>query len=102
MRLVLTHSLDFFLCATFSLSLSLPLSMAENIPLVLDSVRGFVVALQTDTPRPEYVWTKDPETGALHVEISAKNPPSSVQVWHAKTSQDNNNTHARKGGGYDY
>ena len=32
-------------------------SMAENIPLVLDTIRGFVVNLQSNTSRPNYFWS---------------------------------------------
>ena len=56
----------------------------QNIPLVLDTVRGFVLALQTNTPRPDYVWTKGTD-GSIHLEINAANPPSSVTLWQAKT-----------------
>jgi hypothetical protein len=59
-------------------------SLIENVAGVLDSVRGFVMALQTATPRPEYVWTKLAD-GTIHLEIDAANPPSSVQLWQAKT-----------------
>lgn len=58
--------------------------MAENIPLVLDTIKGFVVNLQSNTTRPNYLWEKLPD-GTLHLEIDAANPPSNVSVWHANT-----------------
>jgi len=63
-------------------------SMAEDVPLVLNTVAGFVMAVQSERPRPEYVW-KILEDGTIHVEINANNPPSSVTLWSALTIDGN-------------
>ena len=59
-------------------------SLITNVPLVLDTVTGFIVGVQTNTPRPVYTWTKQPN-GALHIEVDAATPPSSVTVWSTTT-----------------
>jgi len=60
-------------------------SMAEDVPLVLDTVKGFVLALQTNTPRPAYTWTKAAD-GTLEVVIPAGGVmPNQVKLWSALT-----------------
>ncbi len=58
--------------------------MAEDIPLVLDTVAGFSVAVFAGAPRPVYTWVKQ-QDGTIHVEIDAANPPSNVSVWSTTT-----------------
>lgn len=62
--------------------------MITNIPLVLDTVRGFVQAVQSNVTRPVYYWQKLPN-GQIHVDISSANPPSSVTLWNATTIDGN-------------
>lgn len=54
------------------------------MPLVLDTVTGFIVGVQTNTPRPVYTWSKE-SNGNLHVEVSSATPPKSVTVWSANS-----------------
>ena len=58
--------------------------MITNIPLVLETVAGFVVGVQAAVERPVYSWVKL-QDGTLHVEVRASDPPLSVTVWSAHT-----------------
>lgn len=62
--------------------------MFEDIPNVIETARGFVLHLLSNTPRPSYVWNKT-DNGTIVLEIDANNPPSKVQLYTAYTIDGN-------------
>lgn len=62
--------------------------MIENIPAVVETVRGFALLVMSSQPRPEYVWSKTPN-GTIHFEINGAQQPSSVKLWSALTIDGN-------------
>lgn len=60
-------------------------SLITNVPEVLETVTGFVRAVQAGKPRPSYSWTKL-DDGTLRVEVEG--PPQDgleVTLWTART-----------------
>ena len=60
-------------------------SLIENVPLILETVTGFVKAVQSGKPRPAYSWTKL-DDGTLRVEVPGPVQPGlEVTLWTTRT-----------------
>lgn len=61
-------------------------SMAENVIEVLDTVIGFVLAIQRNSARPNYVWDISAD-GTIIFNTTTK--PAQVNVWYTHTIDGN-------------
>lgn len=63
-------------------------ALVTVLPQVLEAIHGFVMGVQSNTPRPVYEWRKEKD-GSLVVTVDARSPPSSVKLWWANTIDGN-------------